>query len=210
MKNKLITAGVALFLATLAQAEQILYTNVLEYEAGDIRWVYAKDGSYAASANGYIATYWFGTSANDLRIIGADVMGDQSQWLGPGCEGMFWTAAVDCGDILASTQYYTEVRIWKEKDGLLSEADVAGMTMGYLNGRWNYISGESIDVEYGSYGAPVRSTDGAFIVVTEMMPPYPSELRMGVNSGGQVPEPSTYAALAGLAILAYVAIRRRK
>ncbi|WP_043587818.1 putative globular PEP-CTERM protein [Geminisphaera colitermitum] len=212
--KKIIIMSIALGLAGMTQAAtqpiSLVYQGMLTEVPG------------ALAHNGYIATHWFGTDASDLRMVSASAMVDAYNDLySDTFDGLGWIDSVAVVTANTSTTYYAATRVFQYSPGTLigdydSEWPAAGdgiriesLSLETLSSFWTLIQGT--DVMQGEVtGYFVTPSDGtnatpsinyAANMVLAGIPDTPAPA---------VPEPSTYAALAGLAILAYAAVRRRK
>ncbi|WP_081721718.1 putative globular PEP-CTERM protein [Geminisphaera colitermitum] len=181
--------------------------------------VYTSTGALAASAQGYVVSFWVQDTINGLICAGVDTFADlryeMSDYAGyyiyesvePGIyePGQGTTTFFNTPD---NGSLYTEIRVWQYfTDGqphtqqdfdLILAADLST-----IEGIWN--AAVAAGVSHGTTGGST-ATDSLGTPVTGLVDSY-SSLTLSASA---VPEPSTYAALAGLTILAYAYLRRRR
>lgn len=231
--KKLIVISLLMLLPVMARADvNMTFWNFSDPETTpptDYTPVYTKSGDLASAAGGYIATFWWGQAGQPLMAVGASTfmdapdnvfgLGGSSSWA-----GLFvWDTCVSLNAgtadnrissqgslvVLPNTAYNFEVRLWKYQDGPLTEAVVQALTYAQIENAWNLVDGSST-VEHGVLQGSLVSNAGGGVLVTTNTEWTASSVTLDVVPNPNVPEPSTYAALAGLAMLAYGAARRRR
>ncbi len=163
------------------------------------------DGAVALGSNGYIVTAWVDTAAQGFTMIGAGELSDTwgvPEMVDNGVFG-FGTPAGSLG-LTPGETFGVTIRLfnvgtaisgdWSTVEAAWADGTIAAQWAQLLiNGGsyWEYSYSETADV-IGRINSPSTWTTGTLNKV----------------SGPAVPEPSTYAALAGLAMLVFVAARR--
>ncbi|RRJ96414.1 putative globular PEP-CTERM protein [Opitutaceae bacterium TAV4] len=177
--------------------------------------VYTSTGELASSAQGYLISFWAQDTVRGLVCAGvsttADLAFDDSSFAGyyfyesaePGTGATTYFNTPDNG------QLYTEIRVWQYfTDGqphVQADFDlILAADLSTIEGIYN--TAVNAGVSHGTVGG-YTTTNGVGTPITGLVNSYP---RLDLSAASNVPEPSTYAALAGLAILAYAAVRRRR
>ncbi|WP_043583612.1 putative globular PEP-CTERM protein [Geminisphaera colitermitum] len=209
--KKIIAISLALGLSAIAQA------------IPTISWLYQGGGTAvdgALATNGYIATHWGGTGPNDLTLLGVSAMLDA---YGPEYAGQGWYDFQAEIESERNTQYYAATRVFQYQPGTFFgvgydgiegfDVDVYSVSLADLASFWTLIQGTDVmQAEVAGYfttspsglGTPVGGYPNATWPLTLTLSGIPD------TPASAVPEPSTYAALAGLAMLVFVMVRRRK
>lgn len=155
------------------------------------------------SSDGYVATLWWGDSAGStLSYVDSDLLFDG-----------YWDQLADKVMGEKGAPLYTEVRIFQYTPGqAVTQATLDGLTGADWAEYWDLIQGTQVSqgviggtANFNSLGGGTTvSDDYDYVTHPSVMTGVPGT----TAGGGNVPEPSTYAALAGLAVLAFVAARR--
>ncbi|WP_157837176.1 putative globular PEP-CTERM protein [Geminisphaera colitermitum] len=209
MKKIMIGAGAALVLSFQAQAVPLGFgidgaVNLIKDEAGSLLSAY----------DGYIVTFWYGSSAGSTLTIAHSAMNIADSEFGEETKGLFNTAAFYVDGLTKGDPLYMEARIFQYTVGetidLSYVENLNAEDFTKLAEYWDLIQGTQVSQGALTFTGQL-DPDGLATNVTFGPAEY---LLNGVKDtpapSGAVPEPSTYAVLAGLTIMVYVIVRRRR
>lgn len=193
---KIMILGVALAVPLISQAVDL-------YWFADVTISF--DGVNVNSSDGYIATFW---AANETQgetpVMIATSLLSNGRWGGD--DETTWVMGLPAVD---NDIYYTSVRVFQYTPGQMIGND-ALVDLDALTKAWNALTGT--DVVQGLVEG--HMSVGVPPVAIFPADDYPTTLVLNGVAGtpipGAIPEPSTYAVIAGVALLAYAVIRRRK
>ncbi|RRJ97059.1 putative globular PEP-CTERM protein [Opitutaceae bacterium TAV4] len=210
--KKITIMSIMLGLAGIAQAATQNITLIYQGMLTEVPGALAHDG--------YVATHWFGTNANDLRIVSVSAIVDAyNDMYGGTFDGQGWIDSTVVVIADTGANYFAATRVFQYSPGTWfgdNDSDwpaasdgirVESLSLADLSSFWTLIQGTDVmqGEVTGSFTTPANGThatpnrDYASVMTLSGIP----------GTTLNVPEPSTYAALAGLAMLGYVIVRRR-
>lgn len=167
-------------------------------------------GAPVSAYDGYIITFWYGSSSSGPLILAQHAANFADTEFGPETAGYFNSQMFLTQELTRGNPFYIEARIFQYQIGTAIDlAYVEGLTspdFTALANYWDLIQGTQVSQGVLTFSGTL-DPDGLATGVTFA----PPELQLsGIKNTSAVPEPTTYAALAGLAILAYAYLRRRR
>ncbi|EIP97300.1 PEP-CTERM putative exosortase interaction domain-containing protein [Opitutaceae bacterium TAV1] len=164
------------------------------------------DGDLISAYDGYVATMWWGTSESSLTLLTSTCIADyyDADYIG------LWGDAQAQIRSDPGTPIYSEVRIFQYTPGqLIDDTTAWAYNPATLTVFWDSLqSGSGLEVPRATIGG--WSTLDSMGADTWVYLDYDRVTPLVLTTGSAVPEPSTYAALAGLAIMAWAALRRSR
>ncbi|WP_043582230.1 putative globular PEP-CTERM protein [Geminisphaera colitermitum] len=208
MKKTLIGLGAALALSFQLHAEPLSLSI-----DGGVNLIMDNTGAPVSGNDGYIITFWYGASDTGPLTLAECAAGFLDADYGSEYIGLFNTQMFLTQGLTRNTPFYAEARIFQYEIGTpIGETYVEGLGSSdftALAEYWDLIQGTQVSKGVLTFSGMLDPDGGATGVTFG-----PAELQLsGIKdtpAPSGVPEPSTYAALAGLAILAYAAVRRRR
>ncbi|WP_043588208.1 putative globular PEP-CTERM protein [Geminisphaera colitermitum] len=212
MKKALILTGLLALGLTSVQAQTNVgsnptFTNTDDY-ATTTNPLKLANGDYVMGADGYIVTVWLSNNnQGDYALVGAGELSDT--W--PSDSYGLYAVPTNLGSVwLDSSEIFdVHIRVFKYGNESLDYDQVHDLyDNGSVAGRWQTLISGSDEFTYGEY--TYQQQAGATGRITGSTSTHQGSDLTWYTVNSSVPEPSTYAALAGLAVLAYVAVRRRR
>lgn len=173
--------------------------------------VFTHEGDAAASADGYIISYWAQDTVQGLICVGLSTFADLNYDMPEYAGYYIYETTPRKYNTPSSGSLYTEIRVWQYfTDGephVQTDFDlILAADLSTIEGIWT--AAVNAGTARGTTGGYV-TTNSVGVPITGMVVPYaPLTLSEPPPVGPNVPEPGTYAALAGLAMLAFAATRR--